>query len=98
MVETLYNCRENTEETRSRCCECIIHIFKYYYSFDWQADLTRATLTLNALVESNHTDPWAMPGSELALGVRIGLENVSTHLSTLADTMEQRVSNPNAHI
>ena len=56
------------------------------------ADISRATLTLNALTESNHHDPWGGPTSELAIGVRIGMEHVSKHLGTMADTLDQRVS------
>ncbi|PVF93930.1 hypothetical protein CPB86DRAFT_789597 [Serendipita vermifera] len=54
------------------------------------ADLTRATLTINALTESNHTDPWSGPSSEFYTGVRIGMENVSKHIASLADVMDQR--------
>lgn len=56
------------------------------------ADISRTTLTLNALTESNHHDPWGGPTSELAVGVRIGMEHVSKHLGTMADTLDQRVS------
>lgn len=56
------------------------------------ADLARATLTLNALVEADQgADPWALPDSELASGVRTGLENVSRYLGQYADLMETRV-------
>ncbi|KIM25405.1 hypothetical protein M408DRAFT_210488 [Serendipita vermifera MAFF 305830] len=54
------------------------------------ADMSRATLTINALTESNHQDPWGGPTSELAIGVRLGMEHVSKHMGTMADTLDQR--------
>ena len=58
----------------------------------FQSDIARTTLSLNALTEgSASSDLWGLPTSQLAIGVRLGLENVSSHLNTLADTIEQRV-------
>ncbi|KAG8777436.1 Sorting nexin mvp1 [Serendipita sp. 405] len=54
------------------------------------ADIMRATLTLNALTEGSSGNIWGLPDSSLAAGVRIGVENVSGHLNSLADSMEQR--------
>ncbi|KAG8818633.1 Sorting nexin mvp1, partial [Serendipita sp. 399] len=54
------------------------------------ADIMRATLTLNALAEGTNGNTWGLPDSSLAAGVRIGVENISGHLNSLADTMDQR--------
>lgn len=59
-----------------------------------QADISRATMTLNTLTESGYQDPWGGPSSELASGVRLGLENASSHLNTLVDSIDQRVGSP----
>jgi len=52
--------------------------------------MSRATLTINALTESSHQDPWGGPTSELAVGVRLGMERVSNHLGSMADMLDQR--------
>ena len=56
-----------------------------------QADLSRLTLTLNALGEAN-ARCWRGDECELCSGVRSGLDQVSNHLSRQAEEVDQRVS------
>jgi Sorting nexin 8/Mvp1 BAR domain len=54
------------------------------------ADLSRMTMTLNALVEGNG-ECWRGEECELCGGVRTGLGAVARHASVAADSEEQRV-------
>lgn len=55
------------------------------------ADLSRMTITLNALVEGNG-NCWRGEECELCGGVRSGLRAASGHVAVAADLEEQRVS------
>ena len=68
----------------------------YYTSYfeDPQADLSRLTITLNALNEVN-AQCWrghGADGCELCSGVRHGLEQVSSHVARQSDNLDQRVN------
>jgi sorting nexin-8 len=63
--------------------------FSFVY-FDGQADLSRLTNVLKALLEVN--DPcWRGQGCELCEGVRSGLGHVAMHTQRHSDLVEQRV-------
>ncbi len=68
----------------------------YYTSYyeNPQADLSRLTITLNALNEVN-AQCWRGDECELCDGVRGGLEHVSAHVMKQAEELDQRVSGPN---
>lgn len=55
------------------------------------ADLSRMTMTLNALVEENR-GCWRGEECELCDGVKKGLGVMGGHMGTAADLGEQRVS------
>lgn len=64
-----------------------------FYTSYWensQADLSRLTITLNALNEVN-AQCWRGDGCELCSGVRSGLEQVSNHIGKHSDNLDQRV-------
>ncbi|KAI5118686.1 hypothetical protein M0805_003623 [Coniferiporia weirii] len=66
-----------------------------FYTSYWensQADLSRLTMTLNALNEVN-AQCWRGDGCELCLGVRTGLEQVSSHIAKQSDDLDQRSRN-----
>ncbi|KAH8108346.1 hypothetical protein DFH11DRAFT_1634540 [Phellopilus nigrolimitatus] len=54
-----------------------------------QADLSRLTMTLNALNEVN-AQCWRGDGCELCSGVQSGLEQVSIHVARHSDELDQR--------
>ncbi len=56
-------------------------------------DLSRLTITLNALNEVN-AQCWRGDECELCDGVRGGLEHVSAHVMKQAEELDQRVSGP----
>lgn len=64
-----------------------------FYTPRWaepQADMSRLTITLNALNEINgHC--WRGDDCELCQGVREGLHHVSTHVQEQSDESERRV-------
>ena len=65
-----------------------------FYTSHWensQADLSRLTLTLNALNEVN-AQCWRGDNCELCTGVRSGVEQVSNHIARQSDILDQRVS------
>ena len=65
-----------------------------FYTSYWenpQADLSRLTLTLNALNEVN-SQCWRGDACELCSGVRAGLEEVSSHVARQSEESDQRVS------
>lgn len=68
----------------------------YYTSYfeDPQADMSRLTITLNALNEVN-AQCWrgeGPDGCELCSGVRQGLEQVSSHVAKQSEDLDNRVS------
>ncbi|KAL5513289.1 MVP1 [Sanghuangporus vaninii] len=63
----------------------------FYTSYweDSQADLSRLTISLNALNEVN-AQCWRGDDCELCSGVRSGLEQVSNHIGKQSDNLDQR--------
>lgn len=65
-----------------------------FYTSYWenpQADLSRLTMTLNALNENN-TRCWRGDDCDLCSGVRSGLDEVSRHVGKHSDDADQRVN------
>lgn len=65
-----------------------------FYTSYWeneQADLSRLTMTLNALNEAN-AQCWRSDDCELCMGVRSGFEQVSKHMARQSDELDGRVS------
>lgn len=64
-----------------------------FYTSYWenpQADLSRLTMTMNALNEGN-TECWRGDDCDLCSGVRSGLDQVSKHVAKCSDEADQRV-------